>query len=47
MKWRWEWFEWEKDQVDVFMQEIQRILSHKEREDLWMWKNEDTIIGCI
>jgi len=44
MKWRREWLEWQKDQVDVFMQEIQRILVHKEREDVWMWKKEDKIM---
>jgi len=38
LKWRRDWFEWERSMVETFKLEVTKILPIKNRLDRWVWK---------
>ena len=44
MAWRREWFEWERPQIEMFLEDIHKITLARERKDCWMWNDgEDKV----
>lgn len=35
--WRRQWFKWEKSQIQLFMQDIERINLDRSHQDTWEW----------
>ncbi|XP_068479067.1 uncharacterized protein [Phaseolus vulgaris] len=42
LKWRREWFKWEKAQVDEFMTVLEGQTLKKGKEDKWLWRDPQT-----
>jgi len=50
-KWTLEWrrrrFEWQSDQINILMQELDNITFYEEGEDKWLWKEDEARVYIV